>query len=222
MHASYQTSKFARIVRTFLSILATFGFHADLKATANISVILAKLPPDLKEKRTFFNFERRQSEPNVAEASEWLAEVASVHNQLIAKRSHESRGATGSWKQKNQGVSKKGKVRIYATEDKRHLNKNPDQSLCCNKGICKLWNCPYFKMIIVRQRYEFLKKNGLVFGCVGKTLSVKDCKISPCGISDCDKKHNRLLHEQKGDNRTNVQQKLNNFYSMPVVVYFRL
>ena len=35
-------------------------------------------------------------------------------------------------------------------------------------------------------------------------------------VSGCDKKHNRLLHEQKGDNRTGVQQKSIRSYSMPV------
>ena len=49
MHHSYHVSKFAGIVSTFVSILANFGYHGDLKATANINMILAKLPPDLKE-----------------------------------------------------------------------------------------------------------------------------------------------------------------------------
>ena len=35
-------------------------------------------------------------------------------------------------------------------------------------------------------------------------------------VSGSDKKHNRLLHEQKGDNRTGVQQNSNSSYSMPV------
>ena len=52
MHDSCQISKFAGIVITFVSILANFGYHGDLKATAIINVILAKVPPDLK-KRTF-------------------------------------------------------------------------------------------------------------------------------------------------------------------------
>ena len=50
---------------------------------------------------------------------------------------------------------------------------------------------------------------------MGKTHSIKDCKVSTCGISGCDKKHNRLLHEQKGDNITDVQQEPTNSYSMP-------
>ena len=204
MHDSCQISKFAGIVITFFSILANFGYQGDLKATAIINVILAKLPPDLKEKWTFFDFERRHSEPNVAELSEWLTDVALEQDQLIAK-CRESRFATGSRKQNNQGIFK-GRARTYTIEDKRHLIKNADQCLCCNKGIHQLWNCPDLKTINVRQRYEFLKKNRLCFGCLNKTHSIKDCKISPCGISGCDKKHSRLLYEQKRDNRTDVQQ----------------
>ena len=50
MHDSYQTSSFAGIVSIFVSILSNFGYQGDLKVTANINMILAKLPPDLIEK----------------------------------------------------------------------------------------------------------------------------------------------------------------------------
>ena len=67
----------------------------------------------------------------------------------------------------------------------------------------------------MRRPYEVLKKNRLCFGGLGKTHSIKDCKVSPCGISGCDKNHNRLLHEQKGNYRTDVQQQSSNSNSMP-------
>ena len=69
---------------------------------------LVNLLRDLKEKWTFFDIERRHSEPNNAELSEWLTDVALVHNQLNAKRSHESKTATDSWK-KNKVFPKKEK-----------------------------------------------------------------------------------------------------------------
>ena len=67
----------------------------------------------------------------------------------------------------------------------------------------------------MRQRYKVLKKSRLRFGCLDKTHIIKFCKGNPCGINGCDKKHNRLLHEQKGDKRTDVQQESTNSYSMP-------
>ena len=70
-------------------------------------------------------------------------------------------------------------------------------------------------MINVRQIYEILKKNRLCFGCLGKAQSIKDCKVSPRGIIGCDKKHNCLLHEQKGDIGTNVQQESTNSLIKP-------
>ena len=69
-------------------------------------------------------------------------------------------------------------------------------------------------MIKLRQRYEVLKRNTRCFGCLGKLHSVKDCKVSPCGISGCDKKHNNLLHERNGNDRTDLQQVSINSYSM--------
>ena len=62
---------------------------------------------------------------------------------------------------------------------------------------------------------KFWKKTRLCSGCLGKTQSMKDCKFSPRGIIGCDKKHKCLLHEQKGDIRTNVQQESTNSLIKP-------
>ena len=71
----------------------------------------------------------------MVELSEWLTDVALVYNQLIAKRSHDSRGATAIRKLNDIQQSK---IRKYVTKDKNQdfINK----CMCCNKGIHKLWN----------------------------------------------------------------------------------
>ena len=53
-------------------------------------------------------------------------------------------------------------------------------------------------MVNKRQSYEVLKKNRCYFGCLGKINSIKNCKVSPCGISGCDKKEDFATKSNSG------------------------
>ena len=100
------------------------------------------------------------------------------------------------------------KTRIKSSKTKAQI------IACCNKGIHKIWNCPDFKIINVKQRYDAVKKHKLCFGSLGKAHDIKDCKVNPCGIDGCDRKHNRLLHENRSGRRP-MHQESTNSYSVP-------
>ena len=48
----------------------------------------------------------------------------------------------------------------------------------------------------VTDRYAAVRKERLCYGCLGKGHAIKDCKVHPCSINGCNKKHNRLLHSE--------------------------
>ena len=48
----------------------------------------------------------------------------------------------------------------------------------------------------VTDRYAAVRKERLCYGCLGKGHAIKDCKVHPCGINGCTKKHNRRLHSK--------------------------
>ena len=60
----------------------------------------------------------------------------------------------------------------------------------------------------VTDRYAAVRKERLCYGCLGKGHVIKDCKVHPCGINGCTKKHNRLLHSEnqmdEGSHAVNV------------------
>ena len=60
----------------------------------------------------------------------------------------------------------------------------------------------------VTDRYVAVRKERLCYGCLGKWHAIKDCKVHPCGINGCTKKHNRLLHSEnqmdEGSHAVNV------------------
>ena len=75
-------------------------------------------------------------------------------------------------------------------------------------GPHKIWNCPIFKKMNVTDRYAAVRKKRLCYGCLGKGHAIKDCKVHPCGINGCTKRHNRLLHSEnqmdEGSHAVNV------------------
>ena len=75
-------------------------------------------------------------------------------------------------------------------------------------GTHKIWNCSIFKNMNVTDRYAAVRKERLCYGCLGKGHAIKDCKVHPCGINGCTKKHNRLLHSEnqmdEGSHAVNV------------------
>ena len=60
----------------------------------------------------------------------------------------------------------------------------------------------------VNDRYVAARKQRLRYGCPGKGNAIKDCKVNACGINDCTKKKNRLLHSEnqmeKGNHPFNI------------------
>ena len=91
-----------------------------------------------------------------------------------------------------------------AKETKQMQNKNCPLA----DGTHKIWNCPIFKIMNVTDRYAAVRKEGLCYGCLGKGHAFKDWKVHPCGMSGCNKKHNRLLHSEnqmdEGSHAVNV------------------
>ena len=75
-------------------------------------------------------------------------------------------------------------------------------------GTQKILNFPIFRSMNVTDRYAPVKKERSCYGCLGKGHAIKDCKIHPCGINGCTKKHNRLLHSEnqidEGSHAVNV------------------
>ena len=48
----------------------------------------------------------------------------------------------------------------------------------------------------VTDRYATAIKERLCYECLGKGHAIKYCKVHPCGINGCTKKHNRLQHSE--------------------------
>lgn len=78
-----------------------------------------------------------------------------------------------------------------------HFCKSPDH---------RIYSCNAFKILEIDKKWDFVTKNSLCISCLSKFHNLKTCKRRQnCGISNCSRPHNRLLH--KLDNQTPTKTK---------------
>ena len=135
----------------------------------------------------------------MVEPSKWLTDVALVHHQLSKSRSHETKNATET----EPNTPNKSQKVCYRRQESGLQKQKHRSVLMLNKEIHQLWNCTEFKLMNVNQQYDFVKKLKWCFGCLGKSHSIKNCKVNPGGIDGSDRKHNRLLHENSSGIKIN-------------------
>ena len=107
---------------------------------------------------------------------------------------------------KEKRFSKSSNVTASSNANETKQMKNNNCPLA--DGTHKIWNCPLFKKMNVTDRCAAVRKERLCYGCLGKGHAIKDCKVHPCGINGCNKKHNRLLQSEnqmdEGSHAVNV------------------
>ena len=113
---------------------------------------------------------------------EWLEATAARHQDLLA-RSNSS---------KFQGREKPKTNTFAANSDSADKPKKFDCPM--KDGQHALWSCEKFKAMKIGERREFLQKARLCFNCFSPAHISRNCTSKPCNISNCGKKHNRLLH----------------------------
>ena len=84
-HDSAAIIKYAQLISTCVSVLHQYGFPGDLSSESVLNTALRKLPPELKTKWLFYAKGRGYQSANFSKVSEWLNEVAFVHDELLVQ-----------------------------------------------------------------------------------------------------------------------------------------
>ena len=75
--------KYAQLITTYVSVLKQFGFDADLYSESVLNSALQKLPPELQTKWLFLAKSKNYYSADLCKFSEWLNEVAYVHDEMM-------------------------------------------------------------------------------------------------------------------------------------------
>ena len=209
MHDSTAIINYSITISNLVNVLKQYNYEGDLHSSLTLQVAIEKLPPNLKEKWFFFVDECQEDIPDLTLLEKWLARMAFVHEGMPSTKSDRKEDdRPNANKEKRFSKSSNISASSNANETKQMQNNNCLGLALLAAGTHKIWNCPIFKRMIVTDRYAAARKEHLCYGCLGKGHAIKDCKVHPCGIKGCTKKHNRLLHSEnqidEGSHAVNV------------------
>ena len=186
-HDSAAIIKYAQLITTCVKVLKQFGFTGDLYSESVLNSALRKLPPELKTKWFFLAKSKSYYNADLCKFSEWLNEVAYVHDEMMVQ-------FKTPFDKKASGSTEKVKTSTFVANDQGKTTSSSNKRCPLKDWEHKIWMCSKFRQKTVNERYETLKKLKLCFCCLNSLL-IKDCKSERvCGVNGCTKKHNRLLH----------------------------
>ena len=84
-HDSAAIIKYSQLITTCVNVLKQFGFTGDLKSESVLISALRKLPPELKTKWFFLAKSKEYYHADLCKFSEWLNEVAYVHDEMTVR-----------------------------------------------------------------------------------------------------------------------------------------
>ena len=193
LHDSTAIINYSITISNLVNVLKQYNYEGDLQSSSTLQVAIEKLPPNLKEKWFFFVDECQEDRPDLTLLEKWLARMAFVHEGMPSTKSEQKEDdRPNANKEKRFSKSSNVTASSNANETKQMQNNNCPLA----DSTHKIWNCPIFKNMNVTDRYAAVRKERLCYGCLGKGHAIKDCKVHPCGINGCTKKHNRLLHSE--------------------------
>ncbi|CAG7722322.1 unnamed protein product [Allacma fusca] len=82
------------------------------------------------------------------------------------------------------------------SETKKETHGSKRSCIYCKKEDHFIGSCSEFKSLSTDARWEFVKSKRTCFCCLQPGHNLKTCrKVKNCGIADCQRPHNQLLHK---------------------------
>ena len=190
MHNSASIIEFSQLVNSFVSVLSAEKFFSDLQSSRNLSLVVSKLPINLRE--SWFEFIERLSVVNLITFRDWLQQKASVHERLLMSNTSNFAQLEKNDKLRKHQVLASNVVKT--SNNNQSANVGKDQCPSCNQSH-KIWKCSSFLSKSVKQRSAFVREKQLCFACLQSGHMARDCSSKlKFRRSGCGKSHNSLLH----------------------------
>ena len=139
---------------------------------------------------------RAMRAPNLIQ-EDWLQEESQIHERLLSSGPTISKLDSASSKFGQRFDFKKnpksGESALSSNTDKDRIDSKRPQ---CNANH-RIWNCEKFKNMKTQDRYDVAKEKILCFACLSDNHVARECPRKKCGIDNCEKTHNKLLHNRK-------------------------
>ena len=158
MHNSASIIDFSQVVNSFVSVLSAEKCFSDLQSSSNLSLVVSKLPFNLRE--SWLGFIERLSVVNLITGfRDWLQQKAAVHERLLM-----SNTSTFAQLEQNDKLRKHQVLAsnvVKTSNNNQSANVRKDQCPSCNQSH-KIWKCSSFLSKSVKQSPPLFAKNNFV------------------------------------------------------------
>ncbi|KAL4238005.1 hypothetical protein ACF0H5_002716 [Mactra antiquata] len=170
----------------------------DMQSGYMYQQLLKKLPETM-----IIRYQRHLFEKGLSESVEQLSQWINKESEFMTI-AHEARNGLEEKSDKSTQQNKKRPNTYTHFQDNKTTQGNvkytPVCKMCSSKDH-EIYRCSKFKQLYPEQRWEKAKQLNLCFRCLGSGHTGSKCnKMKQCGINDCKKNHNRLLHSEKTEN----------------------
>ncbi len=181
----------AELLDVLVVNLTEAGDEAELRSTSLFLNVQKKLTKTLLCK-----FEEWMHMNNKKEDLESLREFIDQQAEYLSRASEALKGVTQETKNKGRNQQTFVTTEQSTTSNTFYTSPTPGDSGCahCKKGH-PIWKCKGFKKLKPDEKLKRVRELKLCFLCLGAHYGRScDKEKQPCGIDQCDKMHNRLLH----------------------------
>lgn len=178
-------------IQNYVTAVRAVGREECLRGVHLSNIILSKLPTILISKWSDYSFPKLKDGNNKSRIdilSEFLRKeaiqistTANIHT--MGMRSYQNRFTT-----RESHVKGSHAVLIQSTKDR--------EEMCnfCKKNSHELPKCKKFLKALRKDRWRYVKRNGLCYKCLSSRHDRETCPAPACDKDNCNGGHHRLLH----------------------------
>ncbi|KAF9823562.1 hypothetical protein SFRURICE_007318 [Spodoptera frugiperda] len=179
-------------VKNYVAAVLAIGQDEYLKGTNLLSIILSKLPTVLISKWADYSYPIISSgnKPKLMILSEFLSQEAIK----ISKTSVSLIYNPSDYKRKQSDY----KTQTVLVQNSSDSNVGDDKCRFCKINKHKIIDCKKFRKALRKDRWQYIKRNGLCYKCLVSRHNRDSCSAPVCDTDNCGQPHHQLLHYPNG------------------------
>ena len=179
---------FADVLERAVITLKENGHGSDLEGGTLYTIILEKIPEHLLTQ--YYRWLKEHSARESLEAlKDWIAEEAEYQTQASEIKHGFTVEPEERYPTRRHLDSRRGRSYVLTERNQR------ERACRACSGKHPIWKCEIFGGWTAQRRWDFAKKCGLCFRCLGEDYFGKTCsRDRGCTVEGCKKRHHSLLH----------------------------
>ncbi|XP_063366074.1 uncharacterized protein LOC134654552 [Cydia amplana] len=179
--------KFSIKIKNFMAAVKTLNRDEYLKGVSICTIVLSKLPTALLTKWSDYYYKQKEIKGDIKlNKLELLSQFLSEEATKIT----ESGISLLNMKQINYSADKSGfKQHAVCT-----TSQQTEKCKFCKLSPHSLLNCRLFKKSLRKERWNFVRNNGICFKCLSADHDKDTCQAPMCDKDGCAQPHHALLH----------------------------